>query len=126
VLSKPKGYTFDAGVFRVNVRVVNPERPTGLARVGYRQNGWDITVRVKGPAREQTHDRVGTIMWRDNGRAAWSLASKPGLWEHANTLDKKHGRPWSYASDEAALRGMIAYIRESLEKGPFKLRSPLT
>jgi hypothetical protein len=118
---KPSPVSFVVGDYKVQVKVLNPMKPTGLARVGYEQSGWDVTVIVNG----KRYDRVGGLMW-EGEKCAWYLASEDGLWAHGNTLSPWEGRGWVYRSDQAALISLAKFVKVNLSLGyPIKLTRDL-
>jgi hypothetical protein len=86
--------------------------------VGWRWPGRDVTVVVDG----ERHERVGSLMVRDNGNWAFSVASADGLWKNYNTLNKRDTfphPPFSYKTEEFAFNHFCRYIREQLEGKAF-------
>lgn len=94
---------------RVTVRTLEPERPTGLAAIGWKYSGPDVTVVIDGVR----HDQVGSLMLRANGNYAWSLASMNAFCQRYNTLDEySTGRPpYSYKTLESAFTSLIRFIK---------------
>jgi hypothetical protein len=106
--------TFSAAGHRVTVRTVEVQRPTGLLSVGWRWPGRDITVVIDG----QKHERIGSLMVRDNGNWAFAMGSVEGLWTNYNTLNRMNTAPhlpYSYKSEEIAFKHLCRYIEEQLE-----------
>lgn len=106
--------TFNAGKdkHRLTLRAVQPEKPTGLAGVGWRWPGYDLNLTMDG----FTHKRVGSLMVRESGNYAWSLGSIPGYeWTfnslHKETCAKYSCGPHSYKTADFALDHVKDFIQ---------------
>lgn len=108
---------FEIHDVRVNMRVVNPEAPTGLAHVCYTQQNEEVNVKVA----DTTHKRIGTIMWTKaswGAGYAWSLGEVEGFWNVCNTLGAPDGKRWVFHTGDNAFKSMANYIKLSLYRGP--------
>lgn len=109
--------TFNAGGKRVTVRAVQPQKPGGLANIGWRWPGYDVNVTIDG----NKYLRVGGLMVRVNGNFAWSLGSmEPYVPNPMNTLNAydcgKYGcTPHSYKTADFALNHLADFIKCSIE-----------
>lgn len=114
--------------WKITARAVNPLVPSGLARVAWRQQGWDVSVTMRRPSRRENFNRCGSLLWRDNG-CGWSLSSTE-FWVSANTVfgecdpvtREKVGGGWSYKTDQFALKHLVEHIRRNVEYGPTPLK----
>lgn len=105
---------------RLSVRVVQPERPTGLAAIVWSQHGEDINIKVA----DRKFTRCGSIIWTSStiqnetvARYGWSLGSEEGFWNFCNTLGYK-GKRWVFVTPDAAFRSLCEYVRLSIQSGP--------
>lgn len=102
--------------FRVNVRAVQPQRPTGLMAIGWTWPGYDINVTIL----EEKQERLGSLMARPSGNFAWSLGTWYPHWTSMNTLNaynlQKLGlTPHSYKTADFAFNHLCNFIKCQLE-----------
>lgn len=102
---------------KITARVVQPQRPTGLAGVCWTQQDEDVNITVAG----HKFTRVGSIMWTQIAgyvpSYGWSLGEETGFWLSCNTLGYK-GKRWTFKHPDAAFRNLCEYVRSSIAGGP--------
>lgn len=102
-----KSKTFQAGKYRVTVRQIYLNRPTGLAGIGWNETGVDLTIKIN-KTNYVLHGSITGI--KNTDKFYVSLASIDPWIKHLNTFQTNH-----FKNKEDAFNFVCNYVKQGLE-----------
>lgn len=118
-----RGKTFLVGNIQVKLRIVNSQRPGGLANIGYIWPGYDVNITISGVL----YARCASLIHRPNSftrnNFAWSIGGIGDLiktYNSLNAIDTAPYKPYTYRNADLAFNAIHRYIVSQLSGSTFK------